>query len=80
MINAEKVRYLTSLSVNQLDSILIESGYSDNNLINVEFVGITNGGQFCYGTKFFDNIEGEIGIGKVYLTVNPTTNTISAEF
>lgn len=83
MITAIALKQLTSYNRKQLAWILAESGYKGVSFESVTFLGITNGGEFCYKVTFFDDGGGpEPGptTGKVFVKYDPTTNKVSADY
>lgn len=51
MITSERIKGLTYISLDALQQILVENGYpemSKTQIESVKFLGITNGGEFCY--------------------------------
>ena len=80
MIKAETVKYLTTLSARHIEAIGLNSGYRDLNIRQAEFLGLTTGGDFCYSTMFFDDIEGELLTGKVFVKYDPASDRATLEF
>lgn len=72
MITADKLNELTQLSRNRLSNILGTKGCNFN---SARFLGITNGGQFCYSVTYTDSEEA----GKVFVTYDQTTDRITAD-
>ncbi len=48
VITADRLKTLTSFTPKALAMGLAQSGYTGVSFETAEFVGITNGGQFCY--------------------------------
>jgi hypothetical protein len=48
MITAEKLKTLISLSAQDLTNMIRRAGYKEDRFLVAEFLGMTNGGQFCY--------------------------------
>jgi hypothetical protein len=79
MITADTLKTLTSFTAAALSRALNVSGYRDCVFNTAEFLGITNGGQFCYKVTYHDdNTEAE-ETGKVFLTYN-TNGAVTADF
>ena len=73
MITAEKIKKLSNLSSAGLTQALTNAGYSKQEFIlDREFVGITNGGQFCYKFAYKDSDTGELSNGKLFVSINET--------
>ena len=79
MILADELAKFTTLDRYELSNILADSGYTDCSFNSVKFLGLTNGGNFCYAIKYFDDhSEGE-QTGKVFVS-KTATGKIAAEF
>ena len=75
MITADKLRLLTTLTPTGLTQFLKASGYKKDVVTECQFLGITNGGQFCY--KIDDS---DFGVKrKAFLTYNPTEDRVIAD-
>ena len=81
MITAERLTTLTSFTPKALAVALAQSGYTGCAFKTAKFIGITNGGQFCYKVTFHDE-EGmdEDAQGKVYVKYNTQDHSITADF
>jgi hypothetical protein len=80
MLTADKVKVLTTLDRSSLARILDHSGYSMCSFKSAEFLGITNGSQFCYKVVYFDEAgTGEDEVGKVFVSVN-ANGSVTADF
>ena len=80
MITADTLQTLTTFGPKGLAVLLADSGYSGASFKTIKFLGITNGGQFCYGVTYYDESgEGE-ETGKVFLTYDHATGSVSAEY
>ena len=81
MILAETLKGLMSFTTKDLAKILDTSGYSMCSFETAEFVGITNGGEFCYKVTYFDEAgTGENETGKVFVKLHTNTGVVTAEF
>ena len=78
MILAETLEALTSYSPQFLTAAARRAGYQGPEFSSCRFLGITNGGQFCYFCVF--HVEDGTDSTKVYLTYNHTNGTVSAEY
>jgi hypothetical protein len=63
-----------------ISAALARSGYVGVVIDAAEFVGITTGSEFCYKISFFDEVLGEQRTGKVFLTFDPASNEVTAEY
>ena len=80
MITAEKLTALTTCGPGELSMILHDSGYTGCSFKDARFLGLTNGGQFCYSVTYHnENGEGE-AVGKVFVTYDRTLNQMTADF
>jgi len=68
------VNELVNLTADELARIARQSGYKDAKFLHCEFVGITNGGDFCYSVTYKDY---EYGACKVYVRRNDAGNYVA---
>ena len=80
MISADNLKYFSTLSPQHLNAIALNTGYKDTNIRSAKFLGLTNGGQFCYATVFYDDLEGEELKGKVFVSYDPTQDKATLDF
>ena len=66
MITPEKLKELISYNAPTLTKLAKESGYKCPAFSSCKFLGITNGGQFCYMAVFL--VEGGTDSTKVFIT------------
>ena len=66
MITPETLKTLISYNGPTLNSLARENGYKGPAFSSCRFLGITNGGQFCYLAVFL--VEGGTDSTKVYVT------------
>jgi hypothetical protein len=78
MITAETLTTLTTFTAPALSRAIQDAGYEEDKFTSAKFLGITNGGQFCYYVVF--HVEGGTDSTKVYLTYNHANGTVSAEY
>jgi hypothetical protein len=68
MITAEKINKLSNLSSAGLNQALSNAGYTMfERVMDREFLGITNGGDFCYKFIYRDSTEGTWAYGKLFV-------------
>lgn len=80
MITADTLKTLTSFTTHGLAMALHHSGYTGAAFKTAKFLGMTNGGQFCYQVTYYDeSLEGE-QLGKVFLTYDPTAGKVTADY
>lgn len=80
MILAAEIDKYVTLDRYDLAKILARSGYMGMSFESVKFLGITNGGDFCYSVQYFDESgTGEIETAKVYVKKS-AAGYITAEF
>ena len=78
MITADKLKQLTTFTARDLTQLIREAGYKEDKFSSCKFLGITNGGQFCYFAVF--KIEDGTDSTKVYITYNQASSKVSAEY
>lgn len=79
MITAETLKVLTTQTPTGLTQILKHSGYTGCFFKSAKFLGITNGGQFCYSVTYHDDTDEGEAVGKVFVKYTPAKNEITAE-
>lgn len=80
MILADTVTYLTTLSPKGIAQVLDKSGYSMCSFKTAKFLGITNGGDFCYRVTYHDDAGTGEEVGKVFVRYDSATGFITADF
>lgn len=77
MITADTLKTLTTFTPDALDRALNKSGRPMLGFKTARFLGMTNGGQFCYSVTWDDT---DVGLqqDKVFLTYDPTADRVSA--
>ena len=80
MIMADTLKMLTTMGPYALGKVLDISGYRDCKFKSATFLGMTNGGEFCYSVTFFDQNTGEDAQGKVFVKYNTADNRVTADF
>lgn len=76
MITADLIKTLTEFGPQGLTQLIRRSGYKEDKFITARFLGLTNGGQFCYLCKYPGEFEDEC---KVFVSVNKD-GTLTAEY
>jgi hypothetical protein len=76
MITADKVKMLTEMGPKGLQTLLGKKG-KDYELTGAKFLGITNGGQFCY--YVVHAVKGGTDSTKVFLSYDPTEGRVIAD-
>jgi hypothetical protein len=77
MITADKLKLLTTLTPTSLTQFLEFSGYKKDKVTECQFLGITNGGQFCYKIDY-DNF-GNKEYRKAFLSYDPALDLVFAD-
>jgi hypothetical protein len=77
MILAETLASLTTYSPQFLTKAVQQAGYKDANFTSCKFLGITNGGQFCYMGVY--PVKGGVDSTKVFLTYNHAEDRVTAD-
>ena len=78
MLRADLIRFMIGLKPAALGYIADTSGYKGDRYTHAEFLGITNGEQFCYAVEYVE--DGETHKTKVFLTYLPETDRVKLEY
>ena len=78
MITAERLETLTTYTAQALTREINLAGYRGDLFTSCKFLGITNGGQFCYMAVY--HVEGGTDSCKVFLTYNPAEGSVKADY
>jgi hypothetical protein len=76
MITAETLKTLTAMDPKSLTNLIRKAGYKEDRFTEVKFLGITNGGEFCYSCVYPGEFK---DVCKVFVRVN-TNGTLTAEY
>lgn len=83
MLTADKIKILTEFGPKGIAATLAKSGYTGAAFKAAKFLGLTNGGEFCYEVTYYDDGGGPeetLEAGKVFLSYDPNTDTITADY
>ena len=80
MITADTLRTMTTFTAPALTRAIRDSGYKDEEFKEAKFLGITNGGQYCYEVLYFDLDQGTDCFTKVFLTHDQFEGTVSVDY
>ena len=80
MITADTLKTLTTLGPKGLAVMLDKSGYKMCSFKAAKFLGLTNGGQFCYSVTYYDEAGTGEEVGKVFLTYDHASDLVTADF
>ncbi len=78
MIRADTLRTLTSMGPYDLKVTLATSGDASRSFKTSTFLGLTNGGEFCYKVTYLDDADAGEKTGKVFVSYD--AGTIIAKF
>lgn len=79
MITVDNLRKCMFLNTITLEDIL-RKNYPKDRIVQSNFVGITNGGQFCYDISYPDDTsKSGLSPGKVFVSLD-TTGNLTAEY
>jgi hypothetical protein len=78
MITAETLQTLTTFTAAALTRAVQDAGYTGDSFTSAQFLGMTNGGQFCYFVTY--KVDGGTDSTKVFLTYDQALGTVSAEY
>jgi hypothetical protein len=80
MITADTLKTLTSFTTHGLAMALHHSGYTGCTFKSAKFLGITNGGQFCYAVTYHDDSGTGVVKDKVFLTYDHAKGMVIADY
>ena len=80
MITADTLRRMTGFTAEGLTALIQERGYKGDVFKEAKFLGITNGGQYCYEVLYFDTDLGEDCYTKVFVTHDQFEQSTIAEY
>jgi hypothetical protein len=80
MITADTLRRMTGFCADGLTTLIRQRGYKGDSFKEAEFLGITNGGQYCYKVLYFDTQLGEDCYTKVFVTHDQFEQTTIADY
>lgn len=78
MLRAETLHVLISFTAENIEDLMKHSGFRGYLVTDTKFLGITNGGQYCYQIVF--EKDGESQFGKIFLSYDQATGTVAASF
>lgn len=78
MITAETLKTLTEFGPKGLTTLIQQAGYKEDAFTSCRFLGITNGGQFCYFAVY--HVEGGTDSTKVFLTYDHASGKVTADY
>jgi hypothetical protein len=78
MITADTLKTLTSFTAPALTRAAMDAGYKGPEFSSCKFIGITNGGQFCYTAVY--HVKGGTDSTKIFLTYNHARGTVIADY
>ncbi len=78
MITADKLKELISYSPEAVTRIVRNSGYTQDSVNEARFLGMTNGGEFCYRVDYDD--FGEQTTTKLFVKYDPTQDRVTADY
>jgi hypothetical protein len=80
VILADTLKVLTTLTPTGLSQVLKHSGYTGCFFKRAEFLGITNGGDFCYKVTYHDDAATGEEVDKVFVKYDQATHAMTADF
>lgn len=75
MITAKNIRYMIDVPLEHLKAMAVADKLKLN-ITEAEFLGMTNGGEFCYRVVHW--AEGASASAKMFLKYNPTADRVTA--
>lgn len=76
MITADTLKTLTEMSPKSLTALIRKAGYKEDRFTEAKFLGMTNGGMFCYSCVYPGEFE---DVCKVFVRVS-TDGALTAEY
>lgn len=76
MITADKIRKLAYLDTVKLEAAL-QKNYPKDRVLTSKFLGITNGGEFCYQIQYFDQYSESNVLGKVFVDLDVSDEPVA---
>ena len=78
MITADKLKTLTTMTPRALTQVVQASGYKQDKVNECRFLGMTNGGQFCYEVDYDD--FGTLTKTKLFVKYDSGSGQITADY
>jgi len=78
MVTADKLKLLTNFPAFMLTTLIQQAGYKKDKFNTAKFLGITNGGQFCYSVTYVE--DGKECNTKVFLNYDSVADAVSADY
>ena len=78
MLTATQVRALMALDDDDLTQAIRRAGHKRDTLVDSEFVGLTNGGEFAYKAHYMEH--GELVNCHVFATIDTETGRVLAGY
>ena len=76
MITADTLKTITEFDARTLTTLIRKAGYKEDTFTGAKFLGMTNGGQFCFSCTY----KGEFAdVCKVFVYIDET-GSIRAEY
>ncbi len=70
MITEFKIKRCAYLNTVSLEEAFERNGYKNTRFLQNKFLGITNGGEFCYEVMYFDDECNENAYTKVFINLD----------
>lgn len=80
MITADTLRRMTGFDAQGLTALIHAQGYKQDKFKEAKFLGITNGGEYCYQVLYFDEEYGEDMYTKVFVKHDQFEQTTVADY
>lgn len=78
MITADTLKTLTSFTAPALSRAIQDAGHREDSFTGSKFLGITNGGEFCYLCTY--KVDGGTDSTKVFVKYDQSTDNISINY
>ena len=76
MITAKNVKYMIDIPLEHIKAIAVDNKIKDYVITGATFLGMTNGGEFCY--SIVHRVKGGTDSAKMFLNYNPAADRVIA--
>lgn len=80
MILADTLKHLTTMTPTNLAQVFNSPSSTRQSFKRSKFVGITNGGEFCYQVEYHSKSDTCRAVDKVFVRYDPTDHSITAGY
>jgi len=77
LITAKNVRYMIDIPLEHVKAIAVNNKIKDYDIVGAQFLGMTNGNQFCY--SIVHRVKGGTDSAKMFMTYDPKKDRVIAD-